>query len=283
MSSDSELRSRAPAELRGARAIAHKAVQLATKAARANLTAAPDDSHSNLGWDPENKRFLSQPISNKNGTWYVGVSLSPLSVSVLHETVAVETLMLEGITYAQAIEWLDAQLHAAGLSPASQGVIPYEMPSDADKITSFQSGKEGAALQTLAAWFDLAHGVLGDFAAANSALKPGPSPVRCWPHHFDIATYVGLEGGDLESARGIGVGLSPGDESYEQPYVYINPWPHLPKDDLPPLPAPGHWHSEGFVGAIATGEEILTLDNVEVGLSDFVTGAFNIGRKKLGM
>lgn len=283
MSSVSELRSPAPSGLRGGRAIAHKAVQLATKAARANLKAAPDDSHSNLGWDPAGKRFLSQRMSNRNGTWYVGVSLSPLAVSLLHDAVAVETLALDGITYSDAIEWLDAQLHAAGLSPASKGKIPYALPHDADAITLFQTNSEGAELRALAAWFDLANTVLSDFAVANDALQPGPSPVRCWPHHFDIATYVGLESGDFETARGIGVGLSPGDESYEQPYVYINPWPHLATDGLPPLPAPGHWHSEGFVGAIATGEEILTLDKIEAGLSGFVAGAFDIGRKKLGM
>ena len=39
--------------LGGARDMAHKAVQLVTRAARVNLTAEDDDSHSNLGWNDE--------------------------------------------------------------------------------------------------------------------------------------------------------------------------------------------------------------------------------------
>ena len=209
-------------------------------------------------------------------------SLSPLSVCLVRDGVAVENLALDGVSMAEAVNWLDVQLKIAGLQPASDGKIPYKLPSDAAEVQTFQSSSEGAALRALAAWFDFAHRVLTDFAAANDKLRPGPSPVRCWPHHFDIATYVGLESGDFETARGVGVGLAPGDESYEQPYFYINPWPHLSKDDLPQLPLPGHWHSEGFVGAIATGEEVLSLTDLKNELPLFVSGAFEIGRSKLG-
>ena len=76
--------------------------------------------------------------------------------------------------------------------------------------------------------------------------------------------------------------MSPGDESYAQPYFYINPWPHLDASDLPDLPPPGHWHTQGFVGAIATAEETLSLDNIGLELPAFIKGAFIIGRKKLG-
>ena len=107
--------------------------------------------------------------------------------------------------------------------------------------------------------------------------------MRCWPHHFDIGTYVQLQAGDSETAKGIGIGMSPGDESYDQPYFYINPWPHMDPSGLPKPPAPGHWHTEGFVGAIATGEEILTLEDVSRGLHNFVKRAFDIGRQQIGV
>ena len=76
--------------------------------------------------------------------------------------------------------------------------------------------------------------------------------------------------------------MSPGDESYQQPYFYVNPWPHLDADGLPPAPAPGHWHRDGFVGAIATGEELLDCSNIQHELLDFVTRAFETGRGQLG-
>jgi hypothetical protein len=107
--------------------------------------------------------------------------------------------------------------------------------------------------------------------------------LRCWPHHFDIATYVSLEAGDPETARAMGVGMSPGDESYDQPYFYVNPWPHLDSSELPDPPAPGHWHTDGYVGLIATAEEVLSQSDDALDLSRFLENAFDIGRRRLGV
>jgi hypothetical protein len=48
------------------------------------------------------------------------------------------------------------------------------------------------------------------------------------------------------------------------------------------LLAPGHWHTEGFVGAIATAEEVLSLDGIAARLPVFISGAFALGREILG-
>ena len=162
-------------------------------------------------------------------------------------------------------------------------LLPYDLPASVAGIEVYSTDGLGDALAALSAWFSLADAQLADFAAAQARLLPGPSPVRCWPHHFDIATYVGLGAGDAETARGIGVGMSPGDESYGQPYFYINPWPHLDAASLPELPPPGHWHTQGFVGAIATAEKVLSLSDIETELPTFIAAAFAIGRKKLGV
>lgn len=111
--------------------------------------------------------------------------------------------------------------------------------------------------------------------------KPGPGPIRCWPHHFDIATYVALGSGDPETAPGIGAGLSPGDESYGQPYFYVNPWPQPQAGALPGDIAPGRWHTDGFVGAVATGDDVLSLPDIISGTSAFVRMAYQAGRSLL--
>ena len=91
-----------------------------------------------------------------------------------------------------------------------------------------------------------------------------------------------LRSANAESARAVGVGLSPGDTSYGQPYFYVNPWPRLDANDLPGLPGPGHWHSEGFVGAILTGTELSAAPDMAEAAESFVAEAFAIGRAKLG-
>ncbi len=282
MLQEAEIRRCAPKDLGRARAMGHKIIQFVTRAARANLPAEPDDSHSNIGWSSSLKSFLSQPFKGNGSATFIGASISPLSIGVFRDAQIVAALPLENTTEGDAAAWLDTELQQLGLNPASSVTLPYELPKHVADTRTFSSGADSAALSTLSAWFDLAHSLLSEFAVANAQLSPGPSPVRCWPHHFDIATYVSLEAGDFESAKAIGVGMSPGDENYDQPYFYINPWPHLDAAELPELPVPGHWHSEGFVGAIATADEILSSSEIRETLARFVAGAFSIGRKRLG-
>lgn len=259
-------------QLAEARAIAHRASQHLTQAARANLEAKPDDSHSNLGWDAEKKAFLSQPIDDK----FIGLSLAPLTLFIANEETILETLALDGVTADKASKWLDDKLTALGLSIASTTEIPYELPADANAIHAYN---DSDSLAMLSAWFDTAAQSLEAFVQNNSNITPGPSPVRCWPHHFDIATYVSLESGDAETARGIGVGMSPGDEGYNEPYLYINPWPYLNKDALPDAINPGHWHVDGYVGSIATASELLTQDDVAQAMSAFISESFALSVK----
>jgi hypothetical protein len=259
----------------------HKAVQLLTLAARANLEPAADDSHSNLGWDTTSKRFLSQPMPLNDRAMLIGLSLSPLRLEVVQDETTRDKLDMEGQTTEDALQWLDRQLREAELNPASKVTLPYELPEAVAKTERLFPQAVSVQLTALAAWFDLANTVISDFAKNYADLKPGPSPARCWPHHFDIATYVQLEAGSAEAARGIGLGMSPGDESYGQPYFYVNPWPHLDPTNLPDPPHPGHWHTDGYVGAVATAEQIVTLDDVPEALSSFVESAFAVGRAGL--
>ena len=276
---DSLLRSASLADIATARAIAHRATQHLTKAARANLEAQPDDSHSNLGWDHKQNAFLSQPIDGK----YVGLSIAPLSLFILEGSEHLESLTLNNLTDAEAGQWLDRKLAGLGLSAGSSTELPYELPADVANVENYRKTNDDAGLDALSAWFQAASNALDNFVSENTDIVPGPSAVRCWPHHFDIATYVSMESGDPETARGVGVGMSPGDEGYNEPYFYINPWPHLDKDALPEAIAPGHWHAEGYVGSIATASELLTTNNIEEAVSSFIAKSFSAGRAIQGI
>lgn len=283
MNDQDNVRRIAPAGLSAARDLAHKAVQLVTKAARANLASASDDSHSNLGWDRKRGAFLSQPIVGKNGTTFIGLVVSGFELIVVRDGQVIATRKLAGDTDADAAAWLDTQLSNNCLEPAISTTLPYDLPASVEKISTYVLDGVAVELEALASWYMLADKVLAATAEKYAHLRPGPSPVRCWPHHFDIASYVGLEEGEFETARGIGVGMSPGDSTYGEPYFYINPWPHLSPDSLPQLPAPGHWHTQGFVGAIASASEVLSLSDIDKELPIFTVAAIAIGRTMLGV
>jgi len=278
-----DLRSRLgdPSALAGARAAAHAAAQLLTRAARANLRAAPDDSHSNLEWSAANSMFLTCWLGEGATRRRAGLGLTPLRLVVMVDGGGVDELALAGRTAAQSMGWLDEILTGTGLAAAGSLALPYDLPAEVADIDRF--GADDPGLAALAAWFSLAARSLEDFAAAIAAIEPGPSPVRTWPHHFDIATYVSLEPGDPETARGVGVGFSPGDERYDRPYFYVNPWPQLVAGSVPAPVSPGHWHTEGFVGSVATAQAILTGADPVAAVGVFLRGSFEKSLKALGL
>lgn len=263
----SGLREPAPGTLTAARGVAHCAVQWATRAARANLAPAPDDSHSALAWDAGLGALLSAPIPTRaNAGARVGVHLGALELFVAHDGKA-ELLALEGCTPRTVDDWLDLKLEALGLKGASSARLPYEI---APRALANEPG-----LAALARWFAAAAEVLEEVRARHAGLRPGP--VLCWPHHFDIALVVPLGGAE----RSIGIGVSPGDEYYPQPYAYVSPYP-APKAPQPPAQPPGgHWHTKDFFGAVATAEALLAQRDPRAALLAVIDAGFEAGRRWL--
>ena len=258
----SGLREPAPNSLTAAREVAHCALQWATKAARANLPPVPDDSHSALTWDAGLGALMSAPFSKGVR---VGVQLGTLELIVLHDGKA-ELHPLAGSTPRTVDDWLDLKLKSLGLRGASAGRLPYEVPP--------RPLENVAGLAALARWFAAAAEVLEEVRARHSALRP--SPVVCWPHHFDIALVV-----PLGTTRSIGIGISPGDQYYAQPYAYISPTPVPTNPKLPELPPGGHWHTQDFFGAVATAEALLAERDPRAALLAVIETAFAASRKWL--
>jgi hypothetical protein len=272
----STLGGKAPTALVRARNFAHHAVQWVARAARANLAAAPDDSHSSLEWDVAHGALVSRPLPAAGADVRVGLRISGLALIILRGSAVLDTFELAGRRDSMIAVWLDSALRALGLKPASGITLPYSMLAHSvGRGGAYSYSGEAEAIDELARWYGAAADVLGEVKTKLAGVRPGP--VYCWPHHFDIATLVSLEDGAAETARSVGIGVSPGDEYYSQPYAYISPWPRLQPADLPVLPPPGHWHTQGFVAAVATGEEILMLEDRRLGLLNFINGAFDIG------
>jgi hypothetical protein len=99
-------------------------------------------------------------------------------------------------------------------------------------------------LEELARWFSVAWQILSELAHEET----GSSPVRIWPHHFDTAFLLPISGGD--GSRSIGVGMSPGDQSYAEPYWYVTPWPYPSDSQGLSLEGGGAWHEQGWFGAV---------------------------------
>jgi len=269
----SMLRNHAPTALAAARALAHRAAQWPARAACANLVPVPDDSHTSLSWDSDMAALLGQPL---DGGVRVGLRVAVHELVFTTES-RCDALPLTGKPDAEVGSWLDGKLVAEGLKPASGTKLPYEVPS-----TMFaRAGEEALRFPAIALWFAAAAEALGELHQSYRRYTPGPSPVRCWPHHFDIAILVALEEGRAESARSIGIGVSPGDNYYAQPYLYVSPYPKPDTADLPPLPPGARWHTKDFFGAVATGTDLLALADPRAAFTRIVDAAFAESLKRL--
>lgn len=287
MINESSIRHCPPAALSVARANCHRATQLLSLAARANRAAREDDSHASLVWDARHNQFLTLPLSGASGDFHVALTLAHsngdgLSLVLLQQREVQKKISLGEMSYQAALDWLDEQLVAHGLQACTHVALPYALPVDVAAIERFDSQVSTDTWLALAGWFGTAFIVLTELAERSAGHKPGVGPIWVWPHHFDMASYIPLTDCTDERAPGIGVGFSPGDTSYAQPYLYVNPWPAPGTEELPEAPAPGHWHVSGFVGLVATADELLAGESVISVGQTFTNQAVTVSRRLLG-
>jgi hypothetical protein len=209
----------------------HRAVQIAAGVGRALLPPQPDSSQESFTWSDG---CLRQGLVD--GRFRSGLRFADLALLLLGADGAViEELPLEGRTAEDGFAFYDG--HCSALLGRK-----VEIPRQGE---SGVFHAEPAALAAAAQLYDTANGLL----QAVAEREPGASQVRCWPHHFDIATLISLGG-----ERTIGAGMSPGDAALPSPYYYVTPWPYPAPETLPALGA-GRWNTHHWVGALLPADE----------------------------
>ena len=88
----------------------------------------------------------------------------------------------------------------------------------------------------LGAWFGLAAAALEELRFSSGVVDP--ERVQLWPGHFDPA----IAAGDAGSGRRATYGLSPGDHSHDEPYIYVAAWGDVDRSDP-------FWNETNFDGA----------------------------------
>lgn len=268
-----------PVALVDARLQLHHAAQIIVSAPISYLEPQPDDSHTNLEWLPGFRALATRPLPSPDGLRF---ALHPADLSLRAISGGVEraSLKLRGRSSAEGVAWLAAELRRAGFDDGRLTTRKhYEIRS--------HPVADGAAFGALAGALDeLAHAYHDAWILTSeiAARESGASPPRGWPHHFDLATLITLAPTRDGVSRSIGVGLSPGDDSYTEPYLYVGPYPHPPVTSLPTLTR-GHWHTVGWVGAVHTMTDLTGLRDAQAQAEDarvFVNEAVAACRALLG-
>jgi hypothetical protein len=249
--------------LHEARLQAHYSAQWLARTARAYVPPQPDDGHTSLRWDDARDGFVTHPLND--GT--------RLSLRIADLTLALHggpSLPLNGRTDAQIRQWLGGELSARGLDPAAlDAPSPYEMPAHAlARGAAYDAADSADGLREHAAWYANANLSIG--RVRQQMMHGVTSEVCCWPHHFDLATLTMLPKRGDDAGRYLGVGLSPGDEYYDEPYFYVSVYPKPDPAALPTLPMIGHWHTHEFVAAISPAHKVVVQDNQMAAADEFL-------------
>ncbi len=255
----------------------HQASQMIAATGISFVDKKPDDSHTNMEWNNTLNAFLSAPFGSHNQL-RLAINFEKFKIVLLDEDHDFLELKLHGKTEKKIVSWYLNALKSSNFDPSGFTLKRhYEIP-----LTK-QAG--GAAFDFFdpSLFADFAH----HFANADLALKkcanqnPGSSDVRCWPHHFDLGMLITIEANEnLEKMKSVGVGFSPGDYNYNEPYYYVSPWPYpdfssLNNDDLP---GGGKWHTEGFVSAILTATNFQKTDDQQEAVEEFLSKAIHLSK-----
>ncbi len=243
-----------PSKLEAARLDLHWAAQAVGMVGKQLLEPVPDHSHGSLEWLDELSALAGRSLADG---CRVALRVASQELLVLGGSAEVsDRLELRSHTVSAASAWVhDRLLQRSEVAREADWVpvTPSGLP-DASVGRGAPFGPAGAAHVELARWFGNANSALRRFADR----EPGASPVRGWPHHFDLATLITLDRDAVpEEARSVSLGLSPGDASIGEPYLYTLPWPAPDPASLPPLDAGGAWVTDGWVGAALTGSELV--------------------------
>jgi hypothetical protein len=162
------------------------------------------------------------------------------------------SFQLQDRTLEEGYTWLEENILDHLGKAISLSRPDHDLP-DSPVSTGATFDVEVNSLEEFEAWYHNANELLQALATEF----PNASDVRCWPHHFDIAALVQFDSDkEAEKARSIGVGFSPGDDSFDAPYWYVLPWPPPDEKSLSDKLVEVGWHANGWIGAVLKSEQI---------------------------
>jgi hypothetical protein len=211
-----------PTSLVAARLELHYAAQIVSACADAWLPERADDGHTSMRW--ESPIMVGERSASGIAIGVRAIDLALVAYTGDHH----EVWPLAGKTLADGLAWADAHFGP----PRGAHVRPYDLPASPLARGAHFIGPE-PELGELARWYDLGLEVL--------SRAPHTSEIRIWPHHFDMGALLG----------DFGIGLSPGDRYYAEPYFYVTR-PDRPQQ----LAGGGFWRTEGWTGAVLLASAI---------------------------
>ena len=205
--------------MKEARIQLHQASQFVAAIGRCYNEPDPGDSHATLSWDNNLEGLIGKPIQNSELRAYLRFEDLTIGLFDRENSWSIDLDQLDINEAQSAVQGMVAKvgLDLGRLTFKLPYIIPeYPISLGSEKFEVSHS----AAYKEFEHYYSDANDALNEFLSTTDKA----SEISCWPHHFDIATLVTLvENDNPEEAKSIGVGFSPGDDNYNEPYFYLTP------------------------------------------------------------
>lgn len=224
----------------------HIAAQYLAAAGISFLEKQNDDSHTNLGWDPNTKSIISREL--REDGLHMALSYKDFSIELRLKDRVLAKIPLSQTRHRDNIKWLAEVFRDLLFEKDYKYEIHYELPyEDLDENYTFPY-RDIESLEEFAKVRNTAHTVLSELSLTHNE----PSEVRIWPHHFDTGTLLWLN--DMES---IGLGLSISDNMVKEYYFYASAWKGHEMMDTSEFNKlqNGEWLKDSWKGAILTAKD----------------------------
>lgn len=283
-----ELAGHDPEDLGKAWAQAHHAIRIAGLVGKSWAQEAEGGVHTSMTWMSGqgllDGLFASEPTAQPRPMRGV-LRLWNLELYLVEETgTPIGRTPLVGKTLSSAREWMVQAIENEAGAPLRE--VP---ESEATPESPVAEGEPVAELS------QLAHAELIRLYANTAAVLeqiswtvPGATPVRTWPHSFEMSTQVRLTPEGDASPRFIVLGLAPPGKLAPGGYWYVAPWGAAPGSldgewkDLPH----GSWskpENELPIAVLPIADVVSTEDPTEQHgrVAAFLAEAFNHSKSKL--
>lgn len=286
-----ELAGHDPVDLRQAWAQAHHAARVAALVGSSWAEPRGDGSHGSLTWMSGHGLldglFVSEPVAGERPMRGV-LRLWNLDLLLVEETgVPIDQVSLVGMTLDEARAWMLRITSEQGDAPR-RAPTPVRADPESPVSTSAEPFREISQLAQ-AELLRLYHNTSAVLEQV-SWIVSGSSPVRVWPHSFELGVQVRFGGQDPEvPPRFIVMGLAPPGAFGETGYWYVAPWMASPVSGaaFPPKPGEGRWAArEGELAIAVLPVEAVTSTQERTEqhsrLACFFADAFNESVRLLG-
>lgn len=267
-------------QLAEARITLHYAIQPLAATSLALVKAQPDFSHMSLQWE-DGLGYVTHPITALK-SYRVALEPTTLTLEVLGDrNHTISIFSLKDRLLSEAFDWIRTVIK--GLGGAAELITPISYPLDDfpdSELARTGTFQLKSSTSNLSNYYEIGNQILQEIIP----LEPFTSPIRIWPHHFDMASLISLSSEINGEAISIGVGLSPGDRSYDQPYWYVTPYPYPENtNNLPELEGDGIWHTSHWVGAVLTASQFGDPNTSSEQVKAFLNSAIAASKKILGI